>query len=396
MKHKQTNMSRKLASLQVVSKITPIKNADKIEVAHIGFWEVVVGKNEFAVNSLVIFFEIDSWIPCSLIPLGCDSPKIYNGIEGTKLRTVKIRGTISQGLIASIANISKAVPDFDIKVNEAGGFIEGTDVTDILGITKWEEIDTNIKNFMTKGNFPLFVPKTSQPRIQNLSKVYDQLQTMLWEVTEKCDGSSMTVYYKKNTNYANTNTNPVSSVSPVSPVSPSSDLIVEGVCSRTLDLKMETVYKDKTTVNSFWRTALQAKLLEKLRDADLSIALQGEIIGAGVGGNIYKLQTQEFLLFDIYDIDAKRYYTPAERQHFAKKYEIKHVPILFNDYKLSSATCVEDLLLIAEGKSVLNKQTEREGLVFKYIGSGGIGDDCGDNDSIKSFKVINNRFLLKL
>lgn len=359
-------MSRKLASIRIVSEICPIDGADKIEVAKINYWKVVVGKGEFTVGSLVVYFEIDSWIPKKIAPFLCKdndqfrmNPKKFNEIEGERLRTVKLRGQISQGLIMNISDIIKVVPEFaDIKIEE------GLDVTDILGITKWE-IPSSIDSFHTKGNFPSFLVKTDQERIQNLMKKFSDLKKYKWEVTEKLDGSSMTIYVFNN--QENTQ---------------------EGVCSRNLDLKKEIVNEvngtETTTVNSFWEIAIREKLIEKIKESGLNIGLQGELIGSKIGLNIYKLTSRDFYLFDIYDIDNGRYYTPSERQAFAEKYKIKHVPILHKDYEISETTTVDDLLKFAEEKSVLNSKTEREGLVFK------------NTNGSESFKVISNKFLMKI
>lgn len=365
-------MSRKLATFRVVNNISPIEGADQIEVAQVDSWKVVVRKGEFSIGSIVVYFEIDSWIPTTLAPFLTkpgSTPKKFNEVEGEKLRTIKLRGQISQGLIMSIADITKVVPDFMQKVEEVGGVGEGTDLTELLGIMKWE-IPEFIwsKGYKPKGNFPSFIPKTDQERVQNLTKYFDEMKTAKWEVTEKYDGSSLTVYYSKH-----------------------GDDVREGVCSRNLDLHMEV---ENGVLNSYWDIALREKLLDKLRDVNVqtgaNLALQGEMVGIKIGTNIYKLNGRDFWLFDIYDIDAGRYYTPAERQEFAQKYEIKHVPVLFKEYQIPEDYTVVDLLKFAEGKSVLNPKTEREGLVFKRV------DPKQGACTVNSFKAISNNYLMKI
>lgn len=360
-------MSRKLATVRKILDVSPIEGADKIEVCTVDSWKVVVGKEYVKKDDLVIYFEIDSWIPTSLINLTrSGAPKKFNEVEGEKLRTIKLRGQISQGLIMNIADIVKAVPDFEAKVDEIGGIVEGTDVSEILGIMKWEL--AYMSGFKAKGNFPSFIPKTDQERVQNLTRKFKDIKTVLWEVTEKYDGSSLTVYYSKH-----------------------GDEVKEGVCSRNLDLQVEA--EDGVT-NSYWEIALREKLLDKLRDAHAqtgkNLALQGEMVGIKIGPNIYKLTSRDFWLFDVYDIDAGRYFTPAERQAFAEKYSVKHVPILFNDYQIPEEITIQDLLKFAEGKSVLNGKTEREGLVFKRV------DPEQGACTINSFKAISNNYLMKI
>jgi RNA ligase (TIGR02306 family) len=359
-------MSRKLATIKKIAEIHPIEGADAIEVALVDSWKVVVRKEEVKVGSLVVYFEIDSWIPSYLAPFLSKGkpPKVYNEIEGEKLRTIKLRGQISQGLIINIDDIIKLVPDFETKVPDIK---EDMDVTDILGITKWE-LPSSMSSHETKGSFPSFIPKTDQERIQNLTKKFDKIKNCTWEVTEKYDGSSMTVYVNTvNKGKDNQET-------------------LEGVCSRNLDLKMEVVDEHgNTTVNSYWEIAIREKLIEKIKASGLNLALQGELVGVKIGPNIYKLTGRYFYLFDIYDIDNGRYYSPMERQEFAKKYDIDHVPVLFNDYVIPEIS-VAELLIFAEGKSVLNGKVEREGIVFKNM----------TNDLfLNSFKAISNKYLLK-
>jgi ATP-dependent RNA circularization protein (DNA/RNA ligase family) len=129
--------------------------------------------------------------------------------------------------------------------------------------------------------------------------------------------------------------------------------------------------------------ATRDQLLEKI--AGLNIALQGELIGEGIQGNIYKLRGQQFFVYDIFDIAAGRYYTPSERRMFCQNAEIQHVPVLAGcaDKDLGTGS-VAEILDWAEGKSVLNLGTEREGIVFK----------CIEDPSIH-FKAISNRYLIR-
>jgi len=367
-------MFRKLATIRMVNDVSPIEGADAIEVATVDSWKVVVRKGEVTVGSLVVYFEIDSWIPTTLAPfLSKGPPKKYQEIEGEKLKTIKLRGQISQGLIMNVNDITKTIPDFEAKVSEANNgetIKEGQDVSDILGILKWE-LPSSMGRFQTKGNFPSFIPRTDQERIQNLTKKFSEIKGEKWEVTEKYDGSSMTVYYSKH-----------------------GDDVQEGVCSRNLDLKREC--EEGGPVNSFWEIAIREKLLEKLRESGLNIAIQGELVGEKINNNIYKLTSRNFWLFDVFDIDNGRYFSPDERQAFAKKYEINHVPVLFNDFEFPEEMKIDEVLKFAEGKSVLNPKTEREGLVFKNSGQGESFKVNSNHYLINSFKAISNNYLMKV
>ena len=102
-------IGRKLASIQKIESLSEIVGADQIEVARVLGWDVVVKKGEFQVGDLAIFFEIDSFLPRR--PkwefLEKSSLRKMGDKEGLRLKTIKLRGQISQGLLIPIkTNVS--------------------------------------------------------------------------------------------------------------------------------------------------------------------------------------------------------------------------------------------------------------------------------------------------
>ena len=338
---------RKMATIRKIDALRPIEGADAIECAIVGGWTCVVKKGEYKPGDLAVYCEIDSFIPTAIAPF-LTKPghyaKTFEGVEGERLRTMKLRGQLSQGLLLPLTVISNN--------GHTIYQVEGIDVSEVLGITKYEAPIPAELAGEVKGMFPSFIPKTDQERIQNLSAELEQWKTenLTWEVTEKLDGSSMTVYVMDG------------------------DV---GVCSRNLDLK-------RNPDNSLWRAALKHDLEEKLKIGGRNLAVQGELIGNGIQGNKYKMRDQDFYVYDIYDINAGRYYSPAERKAFVEVFRLNHCPVL-GTYETAELTTVEHLLKFAEGKSVMGDITgpEREGLVFK----------CREKQV--SFKAISNKFLLK-
>lgn len=331
---------RKLATIRKIDAIQPIQDADAIECATVGGWHVVVKKNEFQIGQLAIYFEIDSWIPEPIAPFLCKERREYGGVVGARLRTVKLRGQISQGLLLPLANVQLDAP-----------VQEGDDLSDVLGIQKYEApIPAQLSGVM-RGAFPARIPKTDQERIQNLGPQLSDwvAQSLRFEVTEKLDGTSMTAYLLDGE---------------------------FGVCSRNLDL-----LEDDT--NTFWRVAraldLEAQLRAIRQATGHDLALQGEVVGEAIQKNPYHIKGQEFFLFDVYDVQLGRHLNPDER--LALPLKVKHVPVL--GVQTIDSTSIDALLLAAEGKSALNPKAEREGIVFK----------CLDQDL--SFKAISNKFLLK-
>jgi RNA ligase (TIGR02306 family) len=334
---------RKLAKIVKIDELNPIEGADAIECAVVGGWKVVAQKGLYNVGDLAVYFEIDSWIPHELAPFLSKGkePREFEGVKGERLKTIKLRGQLSQGLL---------MPLKEIDLNGMT-LIEDMDVTERLNVKKWEKpINAQLAG-VCRGNFPSLIPKTDQERVQNLKKEIAASQNDVFEITEKCEGSSMTVYR----------------------------MVVDGemtfgVCSRNMDLK-------ETEGNSFWATARKDDIEAKMTAVDefWSFAIQGELIGPNIQGNIYKLSQPEFRVFDVYDIQAGEYLPPDARRELIDRMGLTHVPVLDDMFVLNDG--IDELLVLAEGKSRIG-DTEREGIVFKQA-MGGF-----------SFKAISNKYLL--
>lgn len=326
---------RKMATVRRIDAINPIPDADSIECAVIGGWKVVTKKGEYQAGDLAVYCEIDSWIPNELAPfLSKGEPKEYNGIKGERLRTVRLRKQLSQGLLLPYSILGRIGA-------------EDEDVSEELNIQKWEAPVNPQLAGQVKGNFPSRIPKTDQERVQNLSKELEQYAGQVFEVTEKLEGSSMTCYMIENE---------------------------FGVCSRNMDLK-----RDEN--NTFWRVAIEQSIENKMRTlASDNYAIQGELIGPGIQGNIYNLNKHTFRVFDIYDIDAGEYVFPETRHQIVEALGLTHVPLIGF---LAIQANMDYLLETAEGMSLLNDKQEREGLVYKAA------------QGQFSFKAISNKYLLK-
>jgi RNA ligase (TIGR02306 family) len=342
-KEKEKQMTeRKLATIRKIAAIEPIEGADAIEVAVVDGWKVVVKKGEFAVDSLAVYIEIDSWVSNDIAPFltKAKEPREYEGIKGERLRTVKLRGQISQGLLLPLeptcANIDSLL-------------FEGLDVSLPLNIIKWERPMNAQLAGMARGNFPALVPKTDQERIQNLTRSFAEYQQDTWSITEKLDGSSCTFYLD--------------------------DEDVFHVCSRNLDLKEDEA-------NSFWKVARKFKIEDIMRrNSMLGMAIQGEMLGEGIQGNQYKTQL-DFYVYDMYNTHTGQYLLPVQLKAACEKLGLKHVPIIVEATEIKEQT-IQSILEYAEGKSLLNG-SNREGVVFK---SNTVHD--------RSFKCVSNSWLLK-
>lgn len=149
-------MERKLASVRKISELRQIEGADNIELAIVDGWQVVVAKNvEHKVGDFIVYCEIDSFLPIKeeFEFLRKSSYRKSSEAEGFRLRTAKMRGQISQGLILPISVLGSEI-----------SLEEGMDVTEMLGIVKYETPISPELSGLAKGMFPSFIPKTDEER----------------------------------------------------------------------------------------------------------------------------------------------------------------------------------------------------------------------------------------
>lgn len=349
---------RKLVTMRQVSSIDPIAGADQIEVATVDGWKCVVKKGEFKVGDMGVYHEIDSLLP--MIPLyeflknKGTKKMMVEGIEkeGYRLRTIKLKGQLSQGLLLPLKSVQEALGS---KAEELVFDGEHGGIAELLGVIKYEAPIPPQLSGQVEGMFPSFIHKTDQERVQNLTEEIKRFQGMQFEITEKLDGSSMTVYLKDGH---------------------------FGVCSRNLELK-------ETEGSTQWKLAREMDLETKLRfmfERDKrEYAIQGEVIGEGVQGNPYNRKGHSFHIFDIFDITEGRYLMPGERitvLTWAGLLQCE-VPVISNCTVLHGGT--NQMLTLAEGKSLL-ADVEREGIVLK--------SHFLVNNAPFTFKAISNNFLL--
>lgn len=367
---------RNLASIQKIANLEPIQNADAIEKATVLGWQLVVKKGEYKIGDLCVYCEIDSLLP--------EKPEFeFLRERKFRIKTIKLRGQISQGICFPLSILPEEV---DI--------IENTDVTEILGIKKWEPFQEEqrfakqngkimyprwmpkwmqsfihnfkfVRDYYRKNSgqlsFPSLIPKTDETRVQVLQPLLDKYKGENCYVTEKLDGSSITVY-QINGRF--------------------------GVCSRNLDLR-----RDET--DNFWKTVLEHDLENKFKKVfrDENIALQGELIGYGIQGNKYKLRYRDIYFFNVFFIKKHAYGNLNELLDVCQKLDEKTVPVLDVNYELSNS--IPELVELSIGNSQLC-EIPREGIVIRPLVE--IEDYEFHSQLVKnriSFKSVNPEFLLK-
>ena len=404
------NGERELAYVVHIDNIIPIEGADRVEQAIVGGWHIMVRKGQFQIGDLAIYFEIDSKVP--------EKPEFeFLAAKHYKIKTQKyFKGTvISQGLLMSAEDFgweNTTTDQFDgntpiIKRPDGSYLTEGDFLTKELEVTYAEAEDNKRKansadkykkmaqrrpnifkkkwaQWMMRRNWgkkvmffffgkkkdkknewPTWVVKTDEERIQNLVHMIPTFQNEKWIPTEKIDGTSTTFTMKRGKRGKN-------------------DFFI---CSRN-------VVFDKPDKKCFYETNVYTEMAEKydienvlksILDENkdlLFVTIQGETYGEGVQKRDYSLKGHDFMAFNLIFGDANGVPTrknPIDMSSILSSYKIPCVPF-FDPIELPD-TC-DEILALAEGASAIDG-LPREGLVFRTL------------DGCRSFKAVDNGFLLK-
>jgi len=338
MKTEEVNQNadvRKLATVATVLGITPIEWADSIEIAQIRGWKVVTRKNEFKVGDLCIYLEIGSVCPDG-VPVefqeelktlskrlskhpseknilsermseisNMNTRPEFEFLRQKKflIKTSKIRGTISQGIVFPIDILTKVGVDLNtFKLHD------GMDLTDLLGVTQYIEPEPANLSGDAKGQFPHNQLSSDEERIENLNEVYPILRQYKYVVSEKLEGTSSTFFLS------------------------GLNVVEFGVCSRSLNLK-------ETENNTFWKVARKLNIEEKMRKYAethnlINFNIQGEVVGEGIQSNIYKLKGQTVRLYAAFNIDTQTYFEYEQFLSMVNEMGLDTCPIIYTDYEL--------------------------------------------------------------
>ena len=345
-------MSRKLASIQRIWKIEPIEEADRIELAYVLGWQCVVNKGQFKPMDLAVYFEIDSFIPVrpEFEFLRASSYKNTDIMgEGFRLKTQKFRGQVSQGLLLPISIFPEIPTDIEL----------AADVTEILGVRKWEIEERATSGGTVIGNLPRSIPHTDETRVQAAPELIKEFTGLEYYISTKMDGSSHSIsidedgFHVTGHNYE---------------------------------------YKDDGN-SDFYKLVNDRGFKEKLeafmgKEGLTSITVQGELCAPGIQQNRLKLKRPEWYVFTVME-NGKR--VGLERMlEICSVLEFTTVPIeeVGTDLPAKYPT-VEALLERADGN--YPNGGKKEGIVIRPtepVYSSNIGAEL-------SMKVVSNRYLLK-
>lgn len=338
---------RKLASIQYVHHITPIEGADRIECIHVLGWQCVANKGQFHVGDSCVYMEVDSFLPvCEQFEFLRASSFRNSPLlgDGFRLRTQKFKKQISQGLVQPLSILPE------------GNYQIGDDVTELLGIRKWEVEERVSTGGEVLYEFPADIPKTDELRVQSYPELIEEFKRVKgYYITTKMDGTSMTMYWKDGH---------------------------FGVCGRNYELA-------DTEKCAMWRYAHRNGIPERVAESNIgNIAIQGEFCGPNIQKNRLQLIRPEWYVFTMIDLETHRRLPLHKMQELCRLLKLQMVP-LEEEKDEFFYDSVEVLLERAKGKypSGMNK----EGIVIRPI-------EPIYSETIEgplSMKVLNNDYLLK-
>lgn len=339
--------SRKLASIQIITDLIKHTNAEKLMIATILGWNVVCNiSDNFKIGSKVVYFEIDTLLPCDKKFSEFMKDKKY------RVKTVKLRGELSQGLALPLSileefNLSSKPEDYE----------EGQNLTDLLGVTKYEnDSDENMPNSSNKASaFPTHFgfAKTDEPRIQSSPKILENFKGKAFYATLKYDGTSTTFCYDANI----------------------SEVYI-------LSRNMKRPY-DKSDVYSQIYDKFNIESI--LKSEKGKYAIQGETYGPSIQRNLLEVKELQFAVFNVFDMEEKKYLDLKHCLDFCTKHQLPFVDIILkgDSFNLN----LDELKKLSKG-NYKNTKNPREGLVFRLL------DNWNDKGERNSFKIINDDYLL--
>jgi RNA ligase (TIGR02306 family) len=377
------NPNRKMATLRTIDALTPIADADRIELAHIGGWNVVVGKGEYAPGDTIVYFEIDTFFPegdkryAFLTNRGVKTMIVENPdgttteLHGYVLKTAKLRKQVSQGLVLSPQECG--IDD----IARYGDVAKHPDVSAECGVREYVA-PMPVGSYGIVGRFDNRIAnRTDAERIQNVSeKAWQAMKQVPFHATVKVDGTSTTLCY----DVAGT----------------------PHVFGHNYELGIEDGMIGAEILAAYEMSGIAQWCREHP-----NCAVQGEFVGPKLNGNRLNLTTRRILAFAVWTRDSdggRRRKTDAYDIGFAQRFAESFVPtpngpdgkpLTSLDWFDTPADLIEFVSRTARG--YVTKGRLDEGVVLHYEDDGSadaatLHDEIGVNMEVK---VISNRYLLK-
>ena len=345
---------RTLCTIDTIRNIRPIPNADSIEVGSVRGWDVVVRKGEFSDGETVLYIEPDAALPVDNPVFSFLKQRGTIEVDGRDfhvLRTARLRGQVSQGLVLPATAIPEAVAAHQL----------GESLDKALEVFLYEKPIKVPTGGYAIGPWPFsWLKKTDSERVQNIPDWWFEKESndgmdYDWYASEKIDGMSTT--YVRDGNKLR-------------------------ICSRNLELRSD----DPDMLQL--RVANDINLIDVMRDHKLT-AVQGEVFGEGIQSNRLAIKGQRLRLFDAWRYDEGHVTNMFYALHMSEL--LRNVSVPFFPLARIPRSAAEAIEMVDGMKSSINPDKQAEGLVWHHD-YGRTFDQLGNRST---FKAINPAYLIK-
>lgn len=402
---------RKLVTIQKIKEVKDIPNRDIIGLAtfeKVGY-QVIVDKTVIKKGDLVAYFMVDSLLPD--VPEFEDIKK-YSwkpSLQKCRIKCMSMAKTFSEGLVMPLDKLKNLLK------KDISSYKEGEEITKDLGVMLYVDEKDNldfsgkkeslIKLFLWKyipflGNFlfgrrmirefPSVIPKTDETRVQDFPKVIEEYRGESCYITEKVDGSSMTVFLNSDNEFIIATRNVTIEKLPI-----------KKALTKYTSTKFFKSYSKRGDPSLYMNVVahleLPRKFLEYKEKTGKCLSLQGELLGLSVQGNRLELNSTDVYIFNGLEITQTgfEYISFFELKKLSKEMGFKLVPVIKEDF-LFEFKNIEELINFSKGKSLLNNKKEREGIVVRFYNNSLKKYSTMNLSNFPSFKVLNPKYLLKL
>ena len=402
---------RKLVTIQKIKEVRDIPNKDIIGVAtfeSVGY-QVIVDKTVIKKGDLVAYFMVDSLLP--------DVPEFQEikkyswkpSLKKCRIKCISMAKTFSEGLVMPLDKLKNLLK------KDILAYKEGDEITKELGVLLYVDMKDGldfsgkkepfIKLFLWKyipflGNllfgrriireFPSPIPKTDETRVQDFPKIIEDYRGEKCYITEKVDGTSMTVFLNSDNEFIIATRNNTIEKLPI-----------KKALVKYVPTTFFKVYSKREVFPLYMREVarleLPKKFLEYKEKTGKCLSLQGELLGKSIQKNRLELDFTNFYVFNGLEITQKGFeYIPFSKlKELSNEMGFNLVPIIKESFSFEFKN-LQELSDFSKGKSLLNNKKEREGIVVRFYNNNLKKYNTMPSNNFPSFKVLNPKYLLKL
>lgn len=309
-------------TLEKIEKVWNHPNADRLSMAKVEglAFQFVIGKNQFQPGDAVLYFPLDSLIPESILQKMNMVGKL-SGKDKNIIRTLKLRGELSQGLVFPASLLTE---------NQAR--LSPKEITELLGVTKYEPPVNMTQDGILK-DLPTGFSKYDIEGADRYCHIVELLMEQDVVIMEKMEGTNFSTAKDKEH-------------------------------SVIVNQRSNTIIEKEGVLNTYWKAARNSNLTSIIQTLGPISAIYGELCGPSIQKNIYRLNDHKVFVFDIKD--SGKWMGWDEFKSFTEIHSLQTAPILFVG-KLKDFLNGKSIQESSNGKSLINPEALREGIVVKPV-----------------------------